>query len=217
MGNKCNPQLMRSFLTGWKSTWCSKKENYGKSIVDDHIIRQTVESLVSADIIADIRIKRSIKLGKMEQDFISDVLVTICTNRPGAVIGKDGVLIKKIKHKLQKILTNSTVSVDIHEIYKPEVNSRLVAASIAKQIVERKNYRRAVNGAITSAMKSRADGIKIIVSGRLNGSSIARTELFLKGSVPISSFRKHITYWVEQANTTSGIVGVCVYVNMGDK
>lgn len=216
MGNKCNPQLMRTHLMGWKSTWCTNKYNYAQNVIDDNIIIQTVESVLSRDIIADVKIKRSTKLVKSSQDSSSDVLVTVVTNRPGAVIGKEGITIKLLKQKLQKVLKKSKIILDISEVYKPEANARLIAASIAKQIVERKNYRRAVNSAILFCMKSRSEGIKIIVSGRLNGSNIARTELFLKGSVPLSSLKNYVTYWVEQANTTYGIVGVCVYVNAGE-
>lgn len=216
MGNKCNPQTVRIGILGWKSAWCAnKKEDYSHYVKEDYVIRSTIENMLDPDLVSEIKIKRSAKSSKSSSSG-AEVLVTIGTGRPGAVIGREGAVIKSIKQKLSSKLPDLKMVVDIMETYKPETNAKLIAASIAKQIAERKNYRRAVNSAISMAMKSSVEGIKIIVSGRLNGSSIARTETFLKGSVPLACLRKHITYKHEQSKTTYGIVGVCVYVNTGE-
>jgi len=213
MGNKCDPHTLRIAHTGWMSKWCASKYNYGKFVSEDHQIRSTIERILDKDVIASIKIQRSDKTSRAEK---TNLLVNVITNRPGAVIGKDGVNIKLIKSKLQSILPNYKIVVDIIEAYKPETNARLIASSIAKQLEQKKNYRRAVNTAIMFAMKSRLDGIKVIVSGRLNGSSIARTELFLKGSMPLASVRSNIQYWSQQANTSYGICGVSVYTHTGE-
>lgn len=213
MGNKCNPQTLRIANSGWKSKWCADKYSYGRFISEDNQIRLSIEKILENDIVADITIQRSNKSLKAEK---SNLLVNIVTNRAGAVIGKEGSIIRSIKSKLQEILPQYKIVVDVLEAYKPETNARLIACSIAKQMEMKKNYRKAVNSAIMFAMKSRLEGIKIIVSGRLNGSSIARTELFLKGRMPLASIRNNIQYWSQQAKTTYGICGIAVYTNTGE-
>ena len=144
------------------------------------------------------------------------LIVSIHTSRPGFVIGKKGADIEKIKSNVLKISRDSEVTINIKEIKKPEVNSYLVAENIATQLVKRIAYRRAMKRAMQSAMRLNAKGIKVMLSGRLAGNEIARTEWLREGSIPSHTLRAEIDYGVAEALTTYGIIGVKVWIYKGE-
>merc|ERR1712159_673090 len=139
------------------------------------------------------------------------ITITITTARPGIIIGKGGQEVDKLKEELKKI-TNKEVQINIHEIKRPELDANLVAASIARQIESRISYRRAIKMAIAAAMRMNAEGIKIQISGRLNGAEMARSEAYKEGRIPLSTFRADIDYALVEAHTTYGRLGIKVWI-----
>ena len=155
--------------------------------------------------VSRIVIERTLKL----------VTVTVLTARPGIIIGKGGQEVDKIKEELKK-LTGKEVQINIFEIKKPEMDANLVASSIARQIEGRISYRRAIKMAMASTMRMNAEGIKVMVSGRLNGAEIARSETFKEGRIPLSTFRADIDYALAEAHTTYGRIGIKVWIMRGE-
>jgi small subunit ribosomal protein S3 len=143
------------------------------------------------------------------------VTVTITTARPGIIIGKGGQEVDKLKEELKKI-TGKEVQINIHEIKRPELDAHLVASSVARQIESRISYRRAIKMAIAAAMRMSAEGIKIQISGRLNGAEMARSEAYKEGRIPLSTFRADIDYALVEAHTTYGRLGVKVWIMKGE-
>ena len=143
------------------------------------------------------------------------VTVTITTARPGIIIGKGGQEVDKLKEELKK-LTGKEVQINIHEIKRPEVDAFLVGQSVARQIEGRISFRRAIKMAIAAAMRMNAEGIKIQISGRLNGAEMARTESYKDGRIPLSTFRADIDYALVEAHTTYGRLGVKVWIMKGE-
>merc|ERR1712070_460983 len=141
--------------------------------------------------------------------------ITITTARPGIIIGKAGQEVDKLKEELKKI-TSKEVQINIHEIKRPELDAKLVAASVARQIENRISYRRAIKMAIAAAMRMNAEGIKIQISGRLNGAEMARSESYKEGRIPLSTFRADIDYAMVEAHTTYGRIGVKVWIMKGE-
>src|SRR6218665_4129227 len=176
MGQKTNPIGNRlGFIHGWESNWYGG-DNYKDKIVEDDQIRKYLNARLSRASIAKIIIERTLKL----------VTVTINTARPGLIIGKGGQEVDKLKEELKK-LTGKDIQINIFEIKRPELDAVLVADSIAKQIENRISYRRAVKMAMTSTMRMGAEGIKVQISGRLNGAEMARSENFKEGRIPLST------------------------------
>ena len=205
MGQKVNPIANRlGFIRGWDSNWYDSK-TYADKLFEDDKIRKYIATRIDKGGIAKIVIERTIK----------QVIITIYTSRPGFVIGKKGADIEKIKKNIMKI-TASDVNVNIKEIKKPELNSNLVAENIAQQLVKRIAYRRAMKRAMQSAMRLNAKGIKVMLSGRLAGNEIARTEWLREGSIPSHTLRAEIDYGVAEALTTYGIIGVKVWIYKGE-
>ena len=182
-----------------------KKKEFGKYLIEDFKIRKYIQKNIINSGVSDIIIERS---GKK-------LIVSIHTSRPGFVIGKKGADIEKIKKNVLKIAKNSEVSVNIKEIKKPELNAYLIAENIATQLVKRIAYRRAMKRGMQSATRLGALGIKIIISGRLNGNEIARTEWERDGSIPSHTLRANIDYGTAEALTTYGIIGIKVWVYKG--
>jgi small subunit ribosomal protein S3 len=206
MGQKINPIGFRLGINrGWDSTWFAKKKDFGKYLIEDFKIRQYIKKNITNSGVSEIIIERSSK----------NCTVSIHTSRPGFVIGKKGSDIEKIKKNISKI-TLSEVTVNIKEIKKPELNANLAAENIAQQLVKRISYRRAMKRAMQSAMRLNAKGIKVMVSGRLAGNEIARTEWLREGSIPAHTLRANIDYGVAEALTTYGIIGIKVWIYKGE-
>ena len=164
MGQKTNPIGIRlGIIRGWESNWYGGND-YGDKIAEDDKIRKYVKARLSKASVSRVIIERTLKL----------ITITITTARPGIIIGKAGQEVDKLKEELKKI-TAKDVQINIHEIKRPEIDANLVAASIARQIENRISYRRAIKMAIASAMRMNAEGIKVMISGRLNGAEMARS------------------------------------------
>lgn len=205
MGQKTNPIGNRlGIIRGWDSNWYGG-DDYGDRIAEDYKIRRYLEARLSRANVARIYIERTLKL----------VTVTITTARPGLIIGKGGQEVDKLKEELKK-LTGKDVQINIFEIKRPELDAVLVADNIARQIENRISYRRAVKMAIASTMRLGAEGIKVMVSGRLNGAEMARSESFKDGRIPLSTFRADVDYHLSEAQTTYGIIGVKVWIMKGE-
>src|SRR5210317_923811 len=205
MGQKTNPIGNRlGIIRGWDSNWYGGR-NYGDKIAEDDKIRRYVHARLSKASVSKVIIERTLKL----------VTVTITTARPGIIIGKGGQEVDKLKEELKKI-TNKEVQLNIFEIKRPEVEAQLVAASIARQIESRISYRRAIKMAIAAAMRMNAEGIKVQISGRLNGAEMARSESFKEGRIPLSKFRADIDYALVEAHTTYGKLGIKVWIMKGE-
>lgn len=205
MGQKTNPIGNRlGIIRGWDSNWYGGND-YGDRIAEDYKIRRYLDARLSKGGVSRIYIDRTLKL----------VTVTITTARPGLIIGKGGQEVDKLKEELKK-LTGKDVQINIFEIKRPELDAVLVADSIAKQIENRISYRRAVKMAIASTMRMGAEGIKVMVSGRLNGAEMARSESFKDGRIPLSTFRADIDYNWSEAHTTYGRLGIKVWIMKGE-
>lgn len=205
MGQKTNPIGNRlGIIRGWDSNWFGGND-YGDKIAEDYKIRRYLDARLSKGGVSRIYIERTLKL----------VTVTITTARPGLIIGKGGQEVDKLKEELKK-LTGKEVQINIFEIKRPELDAILVSESIAKQIENRISYRRAVKMAIAGSMRSGAEGIKVQISGRLNGAEMARSESFKEGRIPLSTFRADIDYHIAEAHTTYGRLGVKVWIMKGE-
>ncbi|WP_310991103.1 30S ribosomal protein S3 [Aequorivita marina] len=205
MGQKTNPIGNRlGIIKGWESNWYGGND-YGDKLAEDDKIRKYIHARLSKASVSRVIIERTLKL----------VTVTITTARPGIIIGKGGQEVDKLKEELKKI-TDKEVQINIHEIKRPELDSYLVAASIARQIESRISYRRAIKMAIAATMRMNAEGIKIQISGRLNGAEMARSEAYKEGRIPLSTFRADIDYALVEAHTTYGRLGVKVWIMKGE-
>lgn len=205
MGQKVNPISNRlGYIRGWDSNWYGGK-CYGPTLLEDRRIRQYLMARHAKAGVAKIVIERALKL----------VTVTICAARPGMIIGKGGQEVDKLKEELKK-LTSKDVQICIHEIRKPDLEAVLVASNVARQLEGNIAYRRAVKMAIGSVMRSGAEGVKIHLSGRLNGAEMARSEMFKEGRTPLHTLRADIDYAQEEAYTKVGMIGVKVWIMRGE-
>ncbi len=205
MGQKTNPIGNRlGIIRGWESNWYGGND-YGEKLAEDDKIRKYIHARLAKASVSRVIIERTLKL----------ITVTVTTARPGIIIGKGGQEVDKLKEELKKI-TNKEVQINIHEIKRPEVEANLVAASIARQIESRISFRRAIKMAIAAAMRMNAEGIKVMISGRLNGAEMARSESYKEGRIPLSTFRADIDYALHEAHTTYGRLGIKVWIMKGD-
>lgn len=205
MGQKVNPISNRlGVIRGWDSNWYGGKK-YGETLLEDSKIRKYLRKRLEKASVSRIIIERTLKM----------VTVTICTSRPGFIIGKGGKDVDALKEELKK-LTDKDVQINIFEIKRPELDAELVAANIARQIEGKVAYRRAVKMAVASTMRMGAEGIKVQVSGRLNGAEMARSEMFKEGRTPLHTLRADIDYALVEALTKVGIVGVKVWICKGE-
>jgi len=205
MGQKANPIGNRlGYIKGWDSNWYGGS-NYADKIVEDYKIRKYINARLNKAGVSKVVIERTLKL----------ITVTIHTSRPGIIIGKGGQEVDKLREELRKV-TGKEIQINIFEIKRPEVDARLVADSIARQIEGRVAYRRAVKAALSSAMRMGAEGIKINIAGRLAGAEIARSEIFKEGRTPLHTFRADIDYAVAEAHTTYGRIGIKVWICLGE-
>jgi small subunit ribosomal protein S3 len=205
MGQKANPIGLRlGIIKGWDSNWYGGK-NYSEKLVEDEKIRKYLSARLAKGGVSKIIIERTLKL----------ITVTVHTARPGIVIGKGGAEVDRIKEELKKI-TKKDVQINIFEIKRPELDAQLVSDSIARQLEARISFRRAVKMAIASTMRMGAEGIKVMVSGRLGGAEMARSEQYKEGRTPLHTLRADIDYALSEAQTTYGKLGVKVWICKGE-
>ena len=205
MGQKTNPIGIRlGIIRGWDSNWYGGND-YGDKIAEDYTIRKYIHARLAKASVSNVIIERTLKL----------ITVTITTARPGIIIGKAGQEVDKLKEELKKI-TSKEIQINIFEIKRPELDARLVGASVARQIESRISYRRAIKMAISAAMRMNSEGIKIQISGRLNGAEMARSETYKDGRIPLSTFRADIDYALVEAHTTYGRLGIKVWIMKGE-
>ena len=208
MGQKVNPIANRlGVIRGWDSNWYGGKKGkkFGETLLEDSKIRKYLQTRLSKASVSRIIIERTLKM----------VTVTICTSRPGMIIGKGGKDVDALKEELKK-LTDKEVQINIHEIKRPELDAEIVAANIARQVEGKIAYRRAVKMAIASTMRMGAEGIKVQVSGRLNGAEMARSEMYKEGRTPLHTLRADIDYALVEALTKVGIIGIKVWICRGE-
>jgi len=205
MGQKVNPIANRlGIIRGWDSNWFGGND-YGDKLVEDTKIREYLNARLAKASISKIIIERTLKL----------ITITVHTSRPGIIIGKGGQEVDKLKEELKKI-TSKEVQINIFEIKRPELDARIVANNVARQIEGKIAYRRAVKMAIASTMRMGAQGIKIMVSGRLNGAEMARSEMYKDGRTPLHTLRADIDYALAEALTKTGLLGVKVWICKGE-
>jgi small subunit ribosomal protein S3 len=205
MGQKANPIGNRlGFIKGWDSNWFGGND-YSAKLVEDDKIRKYLKARLHKASVSRIVIERTLKL----------VTITVNTARPGVIIGKAGSEVDKLKEELKKI-TAKEVQINIFEIKRPELDAQLVGDSIARQIEARISFRRAIKMSIASTMRMGAEGIKIKISGRLNGAEMARSESYKDGRIPLHTFRADIDYALAEAQTTYGKIGIKVWICKGE-
>jgi small subunit ribosomal protein S3 len=205
MGQKTNPIANRlGIIRGWDSNWFGGND-YGDKLVEDYKIRNYLNARLAKASVSKIIIERTLKL----------ITITVHTSRPGIIIGKGGQEVDKLKEELKKI-TSKEVQINIFEIKRPELDAQIVGSNIARQIEGKIAYRRAVKMSIASTMRMGAEGIKVQVSGRLNGAEMARSEMYKDGRTPLHTLRADIDYALAEALTKTGLVGVKVWICKGE-
>lgn len=205
MGQKVNPISNRlGVIRGWDSNWFGGKK-YGDTLLEDSKLRKYLNVRLAKSSVSRIVIERTLKL----------ITITVCTSRPGVIIGKGGAEVDKLKEELKKI-TDKDVQINIFEVKRPELDAQIVACNIARQIEGKVAYRRAVKMAVAATMRSGAEGIKVQVSGRLNGAEMARSEMFKEGRTPLHTLRADIDYALVEAHTKVGVIGVKVWICRGE-
>ncbi len=207
MGQKANPIGNRlGIIRGWESNWYGGKKDFASKLIEDNKIRNYLNARINKGGISKIVIERT--LGKL--------IITIHTSKPGIIIGKGGGEVDRIKEELKKLTGNDDVQINILEIRRPETDAMIVADTIARQIENRINFKRATKMAIASALRMGAEGIKVKLSGRLAGAEIARSEEFKQGRVPLHTFRMDIDYANVFAQTVYGKIGIKVWICKGE-
>jgi small subunit ribosomal protein S3 len=205
MGQKTHPHGFRlGVIKDWRSRWYAEKD-FPRLLKEDETIRQYLHRRLAHAALSQVEIERK----------PSKIVVTLHTARPGVVIGKRGAEVDKLRDELA-MLTKSEISVNVEEIKRPEVDARLVAENVAHQLRQRISFRRAMKRAVQAAIRSGAEGIKIMTSGRLGGAEIARTEGYNEGRVPLHTLRADIDYAQIHAFTTYGTIGVKCWVFKGE-
>ncbi len=205
MGQKVNPISNRlGIIRGWDSNWFGGN-NYGDTLLEDSKIRKYLNVRLAKASVSRIIIERTLKL----------VTITICTARPGVIIGKGGQDVDILKEELKK-LTKKDVQINISEVKRPDLDAMIVASNIARQVEGKIAYRRAVKMAVQSTMRAGAAGIKVLVSGRLNGAEMARSEMFKEGRTPLHTLRADIDYAIVPALTKVGLIGIKVWICRGE-
>jgi small subunit ribosomal protein S3 len=202
LGQKINPIGLRIAVSkAWKSRWFADKKTCGPLLMEDLKIRDLVKKRLDAAAVAEIIIER----------YANRVRVTICTARPGIVIGRKGQDLDRIRDEIAK-MTGKEIYLEIREIRSPDTNAQLVAESVALQMERRVSFRRAMKRAIKMAMELGVKGIRIKCAGRLGGSELARVEWYKEGTIPLHTLRANIDYGFAEANTTAGKIGVKVWI-----
>ena len=205
MGQKTNPIGNRlGYIRGWESNWFGGN-NFGDKLAEDDKIRKYLKIRLSKASISRIAIERTLKV----------VTITIHTSRPGIIIGKGGQEVENLKQEIKKI-TGKDIQINIFEVKRPDLESTLVANNIARQVEGRISYKRAIKMAIASTMRMGAEGIKVQISGRLNGAEMARSEMYKDGRTPLHTFRADIDYALAEALTQYGLIGIKVWICRGE-
>ena len=209
MGQKVHPVGIRLGISkDWLSKWFANSSDFPINVQNDFLIRKTLGEKLKDAATSRIEIERS----------SNKITITIHSARPGIVIGKKGEGIEGLRFELGKLLNTSinNIHLNINEIKKPELDAKLVAASITQQLERRVLFRRAMKRAVTNTMRLGAEGIKVKVAGRLNGAEIARSEWYQEGRVPLHTLKADVDYGVAEAKTTYGIIGVKVWIYRGE-
>ena len=207
MGQKTNPIGLRLGINrNWRSRWFINYNTMPENVLSDYELRKFLKKKLYYAGISDIIIERTPK----------KVRITIFAAKPGIIIGKGGSEVEALKKELQKMLKNKELILNIKEERKPQISAQLAAENVATQIERRVAFRRAMKKVIQNALKAGAKGIKVQVSGRLNGAEMARTEWYLEGRVPLHTLRAKIDYGFAEALTTYGIIGVKVWIFKGE-
>ncbi len=206
MGQKVQPVGIRlGISTDWKSRWYASGTDYARNLREDLKVRDFIRKRLSNASISDITIERPAQ----------NIKVVIHSARPGTVIGKKGEDINSLRRDLTR-MNGAPVSVSVEEIRKPDLDARLVAEGICQKLEKRMMFRRAMKLAVKNSMRVGALGVKVMISGRLNGADIARTEWYREGRVPLHTFRANVDYGFAEARTTYGIIGVKVWIFNGE-
>ncbi|MDE5860347.1 MAG: 30S ribosomal protein S3 [Oscillospiraceae bacterium] len=206
MGQKVNPHGMRvGVIKDWDSRWFANKATFGDTLVEDYNVRNYIKKSLKAAGVPRIEIER----------FADKVRIHVHCAKPGIVIGRGGESIEKLRLDVEKMMKKS-VAINIVEVKSPDMNAQLVAENIAAQLENRISYRRAMKQAIGRSMKLGAKGIKVMVSGRIGGAEIARSESYHEGTIPLQTIRADIDYGFAEAATTYGRIGVKVWIYKGE-
>ena len=207
MGQKVNPHGLRvGVISDWNTTWYADKKEFSKFLKEDNVIRTFLKKKYYSAAVSKILIERAAQR----------IVVTIYTARPGVIIGKSGSEVEVIKKDLAKLTNGKMVSINITEVRKPDCDAQLVAEGVAAQLEKRMSFRRAMKQAIGRSMRSGVKGIKMMVSGRLDGAEIARSEQYHEGSIPLQTLRADIDYGFAEAHTTFGMIGVKCWIYKGE-
>ena len=208
MGQKVDPNGLRTgVIKPWSSKWYADKAHFADNIVEDDKIRKFIKKKYYEQAISKIVIERA----------ADKVVVAIHTARPAVLIGKAGAGVEEIKKEVEKLVASGKkVSINVMEVKHPDADAQLVAENIAHQLEQRASFRRAMKQAMSKAMKAGAKGVKTMVSGRLDGAEIARSEQYREGSIPLQTLRADIEYGVATANTTFGAIGVKCWIYKGE-
>lgn len=207
MGQKVNPFGLRvGIIKDWEAQWYADKKGFSANLIEDYNIRTFLKKKYYQASISKITISRA----------ANKVTVNIFTARPGVVIGRAGAGVEAMKAEVSKLAPNKVVNINILEIKRPDVDAQLCAENIAAQLEKRVAFRRAMKQVLQRSMKAGAKGIKTMVSGRLDGAEIARSESYHEGSIPLQTLRADIDYGFAEAHTTFGIIGVKVWIYKGE-
>ena len=207
MGQKVNPHGLRvGVIGGWNANWYAGKKDFSANLYEDHKIREFIKKKYYAYGVSKVIIERA----------QGNVSINIHTSKPGMIIGLKGAGIEELKKQLEKVVPDKQFHINIMEVKRPDMDAVLVAESIAAQLEKRSSFRRTMKQAMGRVMRSGAKGVKIKVSGRLDGAEIARSEAYHDGSIPLQTLRADIDYGVATARTTFGAIGVKVWVYKGE-
>ena len=207
MGQKVNPHGLRvGVISDWNANWYAGKKDFSANLYEDHKIREFIKKKYYAYGVSKVIIERA----------QGNVSINIHTSKPGMIIGLKGAGIEELKKQLKKVVPDKQFHINIMEVKRPDMDAVLVAESIAAQLEKRSSFRRTMKQAMGRVMRSGAKGVKIKVSGRLDGAEIARSEAYHDGSIPLQTLRADIDYGVATARTTFGAIGVKVWVYKGE-
>lgn len=207
MGQKVNPHGFRVGVNkDWSSSWITKKKDFSNFLIEDNKIRKFINKKHEQSAIAKIVIERT----------ANRLIIDIFTSKPGVMIGTKGAGVEELKKDIAKISTATNISINIKEVKRPDLDAQLVAQSVAQQLEKRMSFRRAMKQAMQRVMKAGAVGCKVMVSGRLDGAEIARSEHYHEGRLPLHTLRADIDYATYEAHTTFGVLGVKVWICKGE-
>lgn len=207
MGQKVSPHGLRVGINKeWSSCWTAKKKDFAKFLVEDDKIRKFINKKYAASSVSLISIERT--AGRLTID--------VNTAKPGVLIGNKGAGIETLKQELLELTDTKNLSINVKEVRKPDLDAKLVAQSIAFQLEKRMSFRRAMKQGMQRVMRAGAEGAKIMVSGRLDGAEIARSEHYHEGRLPLHTLRSDIDYATYEAHTTYGVLGVKVWIYKGE-